>query len=174
MFPKSCSVYGTRRPSILFWMVEKRESQFFSTPAIQSKRSNTGPQFIWYVKLSQVGRGEIQMFKKLIQVPNETKSFKEGEMQHVVLRGTTNFQPFLGKWELIVSCNVTCCHFCAFFLEKKLLQMTDANNYNLSNKLQRAQSWTVHFWSFKYHQSPTLIRGVIQTLSSILVKENLI
>lgn len=52
--------------------------------------------------------------------------------------------------------------------------MTDANNYNLSNKLQRAQSWTVHFWSFKHQQSPTLIRGVIQTLSSILVKENLI
>lgn len=39
------------------------------------------------------------MFKlkqKRIQVPNETKTLKEGEMQHVALIGPTNFEPFLG------------------------------------------------------------------------------
>lgn len=38
-----------------------------------------------------------ELTQKLFQVPNETKTFEDGEMQHVVLRGPTNFKPFLGK-----------------------------------------------------------------------------
>lgn len=93
-------------------------SQCFSTHAIQSKLRNTRPRFLsCSVKLSQVGSGTIKMFKlkqKLLQVPNETKTFKEGEAKHIGRRRSTNFQPF---WEN--EDNVTVprfCHFCAFFI----------------------------------------------------------
>lgn len=66
-------------------------------------------------------------------------------MQHVVLRGPTDFEPFSGK--MTYHCQaVTFVPFFSLilfyfiFLEQLSEQMTDANNNNLSNKLRYARS----------------------------------
>ena len=90
---------------------------------------------------------------------NETKTFTEGQMQHIVPRDSFNFlrKRHIDNYNVSLPRN----SFVPFLFFWGGGGMTGAvdpetNNNNLSKKLLYAQSWTVRFCSIKYRQSPTL------------------
>lgn len=85
MCPKNSCVYGTRRPSIWFGMVKKREIHFFPPqpnqcfPTLFKVNTVTLDLGLCDVKWNCLRWGDPDV---KIQVPNETKTFEEAARTH--------------------------------------------------------------------------------------------
>lgn len=136
MLPKNSCVYGTRRLSILFWMVRKRQILFFfpsqanaSPPMLFKVITVTLDLGLYDVKWSCLRWGVVR--SRCLSWNTNNFRFQmrpkplRRESQHVGLRWSTDFQPLMGKWHIVIYSIMWLCQdfvtFVPFFWKRNYL-----------------------------------------------------